>query len=434
MATFALGVSVAFLIFKIMGGFLSNVGKAIGNGVSNFVSSGNVFTAGASVLGSLLNKSSQDKANQTNIDLQREQNQFNSDMFDKESAFNAEQADLARQHTTSEREAQQAWQEKMIQQQQLYDSAPEQIKRLRQAGINTAMMNGSLDAGGSASPSGAPAGSSGYPAVAQGIGSSQMAHVNPAMFDVASVFNNMKMVADAAKSRAEADETNARTPWLVEGDKANVKVLNAKASWTQADEERLRKDTEKINVAIKQMQAELDNAPLIRNLLEMDVKQREIALNHFEERLLEDLNNVKADTKLKLENASEVASKIKLNLANAANSYAQAGLAKANTQLAVDSHILNGVQLRLATENGDELVQFAWDEQQMKHNISVEEYWADVASARARASKESKRTGWFGTAVDYTEIFLGALGSFFGANANFNTSSSTVSAVSKIVK
>jgi len=68
-------------------GFLSSVlGSVTGNGL---------LSAGTSVLGSLLNSSSQSSANATNLQIARENNQFNAEQAQLDRDFQAQQSELA---------------------------------------------------------------------------------------------------------------------------------------------------------------------------------------------------------------------------------------------------------------------------------------------------------------------------------------------------
>ena len=97
---------------------------------------GGLITAGASLAGNLIGSSSQNKANQTNIEINRENN-----------AFNAEQAQIQRD-----------WQEKMWGMNNSYNSPDAMISR----GLNP-FVQGSAAMAGSKSPASGGAAASAVP-------------------------------------------------------------------------------------------------------------------------------------------------------------------------------------------------------------------------------------------------------------------------------
>lgn len=183
-----------------------NFGKIVDGAIKVGSAASPWLAAGTSLLGSIFGKKSQDSANQTNIQLQREQNQFNSQMFDKQALFNSAESQKQRDFTAKEREAQQAWQEKMIAEQNKYNDPSMQVFRNRQAGIN-ALAQTSL-ASQSASPAGVPSGAGGAEAQASPVGTPLTSHVNPAIFDTTQLSS---ILADIGLKKAQTDNLNQKT-------------------------------------------------------------------------------------------------------------------------------------------------------------------------------------------------------------------------------
>lgn len=139
---------------------------------------GGIIAAGASLAGNAIGASSQNKANQTNIDINRENN-----------AFNAEQAQIQRN-----------WQEKMWGMNNSYNSPNAMISR----GLNP-FVQGSAAMAGSRSPaSGGAAASATPPPSIQAF--------RPDFSDVGSALASM---AQARASMMNAEQNAALTPYLI---------------------------------------------------------------------------------------------------------------------------------------------------------------------------------------------------------------------------
>lgn len=140
---------------------------------------GGIIAAGASLAGNVIGSSSQNKANQTNIDINRENN-----------AFNAQQAQIQRD-----------WQEKMWGMNNSYNSPNAMISR----GLNP-FVQGSAAMAGSRSPaSGGSAASAAPPPSIQAF--------RPDFSDVGSALASM---AQARASMINAEQNAALTPYKIE--------------------------------------------------------------------------------------------------------------------------------------------------------------------------------------------------------------------------
>lgn len=139
---------------------------------------GGIIAAGASLAGNVIGSSAQNKANQTNIDINRENN-----------AFNAEQAQIQRN-----------WQEKMWGMNNAYNSPNAMISR----GLNP-FVQGSAAMAGSRSPaSGGAAASAAPPPSVQAF--------RPDFSDIGSALASM---AQARAAMMNAEQNVATTPFLI---------------------------------------------------------------------------------------------------------------------------------------------------------------------------------------------------------------------------
>lgn len=140
---------------------------------------GGIIAAGASLAGNAIGASSQNKANQTNIDINRENN-----------AFNAEQAQIQRD-----------WQEKMWGMNNSYNSPNAMISR----GLNP-FVQGSAAMAGSRSPASGGAAASAAP-------SPSIQAFRPDYSDVGSALASM---AQARAAMLNAEQNAALTPYKIE--------------------------------------------------------------------------------------------------------------------------------------------------------------------------------------------------------------------------
>lgn len=139
---------------------------------------GGIIAAGASLAGNMIGSSSQNKANQTNIDINRENN-----------AFNAEQAQIQRN-----------WQEKMWGMNNSYNSPNAMISR----GLNPFVQGSAAMAGSKSPASGGAAASAAPPPSVQAF--------RPDFSDIGTALASM---AQARAAMMNAEQNVATTPFLI---------------------------------------------------------------------------------------------------------------------------------------------------------------------------------------------------------------------------
>lgn len=171
---------------------------------------------GASLLGGILGKNSQSSANKTNLLINRENQKWNEKMMDKQNAWN-----LAQWNRENE-----------------YNSAAQQVARLRAAGLNPNLMISGGNSGSASSVTSAAPGTAGmsntvspydYSAAAAGVGNAVAQH-----------FNNELLSANVRKAIADAVGQEKQNTWLdtklqaeIENIKQNTKSSAAQAEWTK---------------------------------------------------------------------------------------------------------------------------------------------------------------------------------------------------------
>ena len=209
------------------------------------------ISGGASLLGGILGKNSQSSANKTNLLINRENQRWNEKMMDKQNAWN-----LAQWNREND-----------------YNSASQQVARLRAAGLNPYLMmqNGSSGSASSVT-SAAPASAGMSNTVSPFDYSSAAAGVSNA---VAQHYSNQLMVANVRKAIADAIGQEKQNTWL------DTKL--------QAEIESLKQNT-----SSSKTRQELDNFSLFRakNMLVGELAQQDLQNSS----LAESIVNQRANT------------------------------------------------------------------------------------------------------------------------------------------
>lgn len=171
------------------------------------------ISGGASLLGGILGKNSQSSANKTNLLINRENQRWNEKMMDKQNAWN-----LAQWNREND-----------------YNSASQQVARLRAAGLNPYLMmqNGSPGSASSVT-SAAPATAGMSNTVSPFDFSSAAAGVSNA---VAQHYSNQLMVANVRKAIADAIGQEKQNTWLDAKLQAEIESLKQNTSSSKTRQE-----------------------------------------------------------------------------------------------------------------------------------------------------------------------------------------------------
>lgn len=177
---------------------------------------GSAITAGASLLGGFFNKNSISSTNKTNLQINRENQKWNEKMMDKQNAWN-----LAQWNREND-----------------YNSASQQVARLRAAGLNPYLMMQNGSAGSAQSLTSASPGSASMSNTASPVDySAAAAGVSSA---VSQYYNNQLMAANVRKAIADALGQEKQNTWLdarlqaeIENIKQNTRSSAAQAEWTK---------------------------------------------------------------------------------------------------------------------------------------------------------------------------------------------------------
>lgn len=346
---------------------------------------GGIIAAGASLAGNAIGASSQNKANQTNIDINRENN-----------AFNAEQAQIQR-----------GWQEKMWGMNNSYNSPNAMISR----GLNP-FVQGSASMAGSKSPaSGGAAASAAPPPSVQAF--------RPDFSDVGSALASM---AQARASMINAEQNAALTPYRMQqilGDTNYRNIGIGQSGYWNASTGRFSAllDQSKEYQELKNMEfaGRLTSAQESQILL--DSKAQQVLNKYLDEQQQADLF-IKGQT--------------------LANLYAQGALTEAQyknqmAQAVKTSAETNGIRIgnRIAEETADSLIKAANASNELQYRDSTYDYknvklrkhaeyktsMANQKAAEYGAELTRKRTRthyWESVARGLSSLVSGA-GNFIGA-------------------
>lgn len=166
---------------------------------------GPAISAGASIIGGLLGKSSSDSASRTNLQINRENQVWNEKMMDKQNAWN-----LAQWNRENE-----------------YNSASQQVARYRAAGLNPYLMIQNGSSGSASSVTSAAPGTAGmsntvspydFSAAAAGVGNAVSQYYNAQMISA----NVRKAIADAIGKEKENQWLDTKLQAEIESLKQNT--------------------------------------------------------------------------------------------------------------------------------------------------------------------------------------------------------------------
>lgn len=191
---------------------------------------------GAALVNSLVGSWFGNKSNHDNYannkELMAQQNLYNVDMFNRESAFAQQEAQAQRNAQSHENQLQRNWEQKMVNQQNAWNSPEHQLAMMREAGINPL---GNFGPVASASPNGVSPGGMAQASTPSQAGSSLNSVQNRNVFqplDLSAVSGALESVAraknleeDARKKESERKTEDALRDLRVQEAGARVEVL-----------------------------------------------------------------------------------------------------------------------------------------------------------------------------------------------------------------
>lgn len=188
-----------------MAGFFSKFGDALISGGAGLVSG---------LVGSIFGKKSNDNANETNMKIAQMNNEWSEKMMDKQNMYNIAQWQRESEFAKQQAADANAFTEYMQDKANEYNSAPAQAQRLRQAGLNPALVMNGGSAGTAQGASGAQAATPSGNSV--GLPSPSSATVRS--YDYSSfsrsILDSIMVALQAQKQQAEVTNMNLNNEYL----------------------------------------------------------------------------------------------------------------------------------------------------------------------------------------------------------------------------
>lgn len=286
-------------------GLLATAGSLVQNVVpSPYFSTFNIpsmlgfLSSGISALGNLWSNNKQQ-------DLSRENMAQQWKMMLANQNFNRYEAMAAR-----------SWQEKMIAQYRQYNDPSEQMKRLEAAGLNPALMYGSIQDM-NTTPSGNPQASSGgsYSPVSMPLSNYSDTAMQMAQIDVLKS-QAEKNRADAGLSSSNADTTNQLRDGLVKTQEAEWQVKVKEAGWTDQQVQESAKRIDVFDEQMKALKASVDETRARIENLEEDTVSKSIDNVYRSSWWNEQIRQLATQADLNSANARKVVMLLALEAAN----------------------------------------------------------------------------------------------------------------------
>lgn len=171
--------------------------------------------AASNFIGNLFGKKSNDNANQTNMQIAQMNNEWSEKMMEKQNMYNIAQWQREADFSKAQQEYQNQWNLEQWNRENEYNSASAQAQRLKQAGLNPALVMGGNNAGSAASVSSAGASTPSGNSV--GLPSPSSARVSPYQFD----FNAIGSALTSATQQLVAKDMND----------AQIRLLDKQTQW-----------------------------------------------------------------------------------------------------------------------------------------------------------------------------------------------------------
>lgn len=180
------------------------------------------IAGGASLLGSILGNRSQKSANDTNKEIAQMNNEWSEKMMEKQNMYNIAQWQREADFSKAQQEYQNQWNLEQWNRENEYNSASAQAQRLKQAGLNPALVMGGNNAGSASSVSSAGASTPSGNSV--GLPSPSSATVQPMRYEgfanavnqALQVVNQQKLVnAQVSDLESQANYRDAMSKALV---------------------------------------------------------------------------------------------------------------------------------------------------------------------------------------------------------------------------
>lgn len=383
---------------------------------------------------SVINANSQEATNDMNYKIHQEDNAFNAEQSQLQRNWSANQAVQNRTWQTNERTASEKWQEKMIKQQNKYNSPANQLKMLMDAGVSPATFNGNAT---SASPTGSPTAPSGsMPSASAASAASPIPMQAPKYeFDPLS-FAQARLLDAQAKSINDSNKRENELQGVhVEQEGVRLALMSDELDNMRPAQRRLMEEQGKAlakQVALwnSEILKNEKNAALLDSQGQLVQKQVDSYAEEFAKRMAESDSRIHlnySNAKAAVARAAESFAAAELYSKQGAVADAQAEFLKTQNQGQIIQNGLDGLEFTYQSKvNGKEAeyrLAILDDELQLVP-LNGEAKRQMLETTKARSSYEENMTHY----KQWTPYFLietmsSSLGYPFGAGVNYNAGS-----------
>lgn len=398
--------------------------------------SGDPFTAGSGLLLSGINYFGQQKTNKSNARINAENNRFNAEQAQLQRDFEAAQADLSRQWSTDERVAGQDWQKSMMDYQNEYNSPVNQLKLMRQAGLNPNLWK--QDSAVSASPSSVSTPSASVPSGSAAQAAPPISMQNPLHMGNIALESAQARLANAQARNLEEDTRLKSDTHDIHVEEAGVRLALLGFDLNQmkpAEKANLEQQTRTLAKQIDVMNSEIATNEKLADLYDKEGQLKQKELDHFEEQFQAFL--AKNASEIRVNNANAKAA-----IARAAESYAQVAYLKKQGELVdAQTELVKNQSVGQIIQNGLDGLEFTYRSKTNKKEIDLRLAVLDgeltLMPARAEKNKvalefeadnltRSKYVNYVKMVPGFILIqaMVEALGYPFGAGVNYSHGSS----------
>lgn len=351
---------------------------------------GAIISGVSNIATSLINRHSQKETNKANARLNQENNEFNAEQSKLQRDWSAEEAEKARQFDTSERLAQQDWQEKMA-------DPRLQMQKWLDAGLSPNTFSGDLSVG-SANGS-----SVGIPSGSAASAPSPIGMRAPVLdLDMSQTALNL---AQAKAINDANDRENQKQGLVLDTASLQLELIDSQINLNKSLSESEKQKIAESGKRIEEMDSVINHNKAVTILAELEGDEKRKNLDYLDDFLQTNLAQAKLGLELSKSQIKQISSQVVLNFANAGLANANKDLAEANTNVTNDVHYLNGVQISGLKGHEDEIAKFIWDDTKGQYKLSIRQTKVQNRKAGFRAEG-----GFFNDVLDFGEILGESVG------------------------
>lgn len=367
-----------------------------------------IIGATNAILGNIFSAVGANKQNKQNLNMMREQNAFNAAEADKQRLWLKQQTSVQNAFNAGEAATARDWQEKMIEQQNIFNSPVNQLKRMREAGLNPALlqMDGSIR---SASPTGSPqasAASVGSPSSASAAGAI------PAVNPFSNIGNSALAALQAKKLSAEIESIedenqrkNELHPYEIETAKGNIVLIGSNVKVNEAKVKELEAQIPLIQSTLQKTSEEIAGIAL-----DNEFKKKDLVA--WQERYDREVKRWELENDVIIANKNEIYQRI-------SNLISQKNLIDEQVTSQQYRNYLDGFEVKLRKDNEEAILKYMWDTEKARYDLVLEEI-----EGKKRISEWRNSDKWYWKPLVKQLDFLNMLSESIGMSVSGSASTS----------